>query len=221
MSAIDLDPTSTVHARRTPTDLLLTGSLLVAPLVYLLADSLYATRGWDDADAGGVHVIGAVLYGFVLLRLASWERGWLAAAMLVAAVFGTAGNVAYGFNTIHVSLGAVDLVDASGPAAIIKPLGLFFPVALLLGAAILRRVGLLWRAALLGICAVAWPLAHIANIAWLAVTVNALQVITLAPLAWTTVPVLTDETARTPAHPGTDAPTSATPLSVMGPSTSP
>lgn len=188
MTTLDLTPATTDQDRRTPTDLLLTGSLVVAPLVYLLADSLYAARGWDDADAGGVHVIGAVLCGFVLLRLASWARGWLAAAMVAAAVIGTAGNVAYGFNTINVSLGGVDLVDTSGPGAIIKPLGLVFPIALLLGAVILRRIGQMWTAALVGVAGIAWPVAHIGNLAWLAVTVNVVLVVALVPLAWTARP---------------------------------
>lgn len=183
MSILDLTP-ETAQGRRTPTDLLLTGSLVVAPLAYLLADSLYAARGWLDADAGGVHVLAAVAYGFVLLRLVSWSRGRLAAAMLFTAVVGTAGNVAYGFNTIHVSLGGVDLVDTSGPGAIIKPLGLFFPLALLLGALVLRRLGCVPSSALLALAAVAWPIAHIGNVAWLAVTVNALLVTALVPLAF-------------------------------------
>lgn len=184
MSTLDITP-ETAQGRRTPTDLLLTTSLVVAPLVYLVADSLYAARGWDDADAGGVHVLGALAYGFVLVRLASWSRGWLAAAMLFTALVGTAGNVAYGFNTIHVSLGGVDLVDTSGPGAIIKPLGLFFPLALLFGAVVLRRLGRGPSSALLALAAVVWPIAHIGNIAWLAVTVNALLVTGLVPLALT------------------------------------
>src|SRR5688500_5440742 len=114
MTALDLTPDLSLD-RRTPTDALLTGSLLVAPLLYLVVDTMYATRGWDDGDAGGMHVIGALAYGFVLVRLASWSRGWLAAATLLCGLVGAAGNVAYGFNTIHVSLGAVDLVDTSGP----------------------------------------------------------------------------------------------------------
>jgi hypothetical protein len=183
MTTLDLTADPTVD-RRTPTDLLLTGSLVVAPLLYLLVDSMYAARGWDDGDAGGLHVIGALAYAFVLVRLASWSRGWLSAATLLCGVVGAAGNVAYGFNTIHVSLGAVDLVDTSGPGAIIKPLGLFWPLALLLGAVVLGRLGRRWSAVLVGVAALAWPLAHIGNIGWLAVTVNALLVVGLVPLAW-------------------------------------
>ena len=201
MNTLELHPTST--DRRTPADLLLTSSLLVAPLVYLLADTMYATRGWDDADAGGVHVIAAVLYGFVLLRLSTWAQGWLAAGMLVAAVVGTAGNVAYGFNTINVSLGGIDLVDTSGPGAIIKPLGLFFPVALLLGAEILRRIDHLLSAALVAITAIAWPVAHIGDIAWLAVTVNVLLVAGLVPLALTSASPPPTVLARAHDHAGT------------------
>ena len=56
----------------TPTNRLLTGSLVVAPLIYLAADSTYAARGWDDGTAGIIHVLGAIAYGFVILRVASW-----------------------------------------------------------------------------------------------------------------------------------------------------
>lgn len=166
-----------------PLDLLFRGALLVAPPAYLLTDGLYAARGWDDADAGGVHVLAALAYGFVLLGLAERARGWWAVAMTVTAVVGTAGNVAYGFNTIEVSLGAVDLVDTSGPGALIKPLGLFFPLALLVGAAVLGRSGHRATAALVAVAGVAWPVAHIGNVAWLAVAVNAVLVLALVPLA--------------------------------------
>lgn len=156
MTTLDLAP-DTARSRRTPTDLLLTGSLVVAPPLYLMVDLLYATRGWDDGDAGGVHVLGALAYAFVLVRLASRSRGWLAAALLFVGLVGAAGNVAYGFNTIHVSLGAVDLVDTSGPGALIKPIGLFFPFALLLGAVVLGKLSRRSNAALVGLVAVAWP----------------------------------------------------------------
>lgn len=165
------------RAQRTPTDLILTASLLVAPLLYLVVDVLYATRGWDDADAGAMHVLGAIAYGFVVIRVASWAQGWSAAATLLAGVVGAAGNAAYGFNTIHVSLGAVDLVDTSGPGAIIKPLGLFCPLAFLLCAVVLARLGRRWNAVLVGTAALLWPVAHIGNVGWLAVAVNVLLVL--------------------------------------------
>ena len=181
MTTLDHDPTDH-RPRPAPTALLLTGSLLVAPLVYLVADSLYAARGWDDADAGAVHVLGGIAYAFVLVRLSSWAQGWLSAATLVTGLVGAAGNVAHGFNTIHVSLGAVDLVDTSGPGAIIKPLGLFFPLALLAGALVVARLGRRLNAALVAAAGLAWPVAHIGNVAWLAVAVNLLLVVGLAPL---------------------------------------
>lgn len=181
----DMNSTITRQTEQTPTDLLLTASLVVAPLIYLLADSLYATRGWDDPDAGAFHVLGAISYSFVLVRVASWARGWLAAATLFVGLVGAAGNVAYGFNTIHVSLGAVDLVDTSGPGAIIKPLGLFCPLAFLLTAIVLSKIGARASAALVGVASLAWPVAHIGNIAWLAVTVNVLLVVGFVPLPWT------------------------------------
>jgi hypothetical protein len=155
-----------------PRERLLTGSLVVAPAVYLIADLLYATRGWDDPAAAVVHVLGAVGYTLVMVRLATLGNGLPAAVLLLVGAFGAAGDVAYGFNTIHVSLGDTDLVDATGAAVLIKPLGLCFPLTLLLGAAVLRGRAPVWAVALLAVSALAWPVAHIANIGWLAVTVN-------------------------------------------------
>lgn len=174
----------TAAARRTPTDFLLASALIVAPLLYLAADSMYAVRGWDDADAAGIHVLGAIAYAFVVVRIASWATGWLAASTLFAGIVGACGNVAYGFNTIHVSLGGVDLVDTHGVGALIKPLGLFCPAAFILAAFVLARTGQRIAAMLVGVAGIAWPIAHIANIGWLAVLVNLLLVIGLSPLAF-------------------------------------
>ena len=42
-------------------DRLLTCSLVVAPALYLVADVLYAARGWESDPTGGVfHVLGAL-----------------------------------------------------------------------------------------------------------------------------------------------------------------
>ncbi|MGA5299970.1 hypothetical protein ACPCHT_08580 [Nucisporomicrobium flavum] len=100
-----------------------------------------------------------------------------------SAVFGTAGNVAYGFNIIHVSLGDTDLVDAPGAAALIKPLGLLFPLAILLSAWVLRRIARPWATVTLAVAGVAWPVAHIADIAWLAVLTNLALVVVFGALA--------------------------------------
>src|SRR3954447_26435345 len=88
-----------------PTERILTASLLVAPLLYLAADSTYAAAGWDDATAGVLHVLGAIAYGFVLLRVATWlpRDLWLRTAVVLTGLVGMAGNVAYGFDTIHLS----------------------------------------------------------------------------------------------------------------------
>jgi hypothetical protein len=167
----------------TPSERLLTGSLVVAPAVYLIADLLYATRGWDDPTAGVVHVLAAVGYTLVMYRLVTLRNSMLAAVLLVVGAFGAAGSVAFGFNTIHVSLGDTDLVDATGAAALIKPLGLGFPLTLLLGAAVLRRIAPTWTVALLAVSAIIWPVAHIANIGWLAVAVNATLVVAFGAVA--------------------------------------
>jgi hypothetical protein len=167
----------------TPLQRLLTGSLVVAPAMYLIADLLYATRGWDDPTAAVAHILAAVGYTLVMVRLVTLRDGMLAAVLLVVGVFGAAGDVAYGFNTIHVSLGDTDLVDATGAAVLIKPLGLCFPLTLLLGAAVLRRIAPTWTVALLAVSAIAWPVAHIANVGWLAVAVNATLVAVFSAVA--------------------------------------
>ncbi|MBB5868086.1 hypothetical protein F4553_001465 [Allocatelliglobosispora scoriae] len=167
----------------TPLGRLLTASLLVAPAIYLIADLLYATRGWDDPTAAVAHVLGAVGYTVVMVRLVTLGNGRLAAVLLIVGALGAAGNVAYGFNTIHVSIGDTDLVDATGVAVLIKPLGLCFPLTLLLGAVVLRGVAPTWTAALLAASAIVWPVAHIANIGWLAVAVNAALVAVFSAVA--------------------------------------
>lgn len=172
--------------RATPTDALLTGSLVVGPLVYLAADMTYAIKGWDDPAAATLHILGAVLYGLVVLRVALWvpRWSWLRAWLLLTAVAGAIGNAAYGFDAIHQSLGDSRLVDQTGAAAIIKPLGLLFPISLALVAWGLQRLG--WRipAAMALLAALAWPVAHIANIGPLAVAVNVILLLALGSVAW-------------------------------------
>ena len=169
-----------------PLDRLLTLSLVVAPVVYLAADSTYAAQGWDDGTAGVLHVLGAIGYGFVVLRVATWlsASSWLAATVALVGLVGMAGNVAYGFDTIHVSLGDTALVDRAGAANLIKPLGLFFPLALALVAAALGTLGRRWQGGLVLIAAIAWPIAHIGNIAALAVPVNIALVMAFGTLIW-------------------------------------
>ncbi|MCW2546887.1 MAG: hypothetical protein JWN96_1347 [Mycobacterium sp.] len=188
MTVIATSPTiaeSKVDAA-TPTDRLLTGTLLVAPLIYLAADSTYAARGWDDGTAGVIHVLGAIAYGFVVLRVAAWlpTNSKLGAAILLVGLIGMAGNVAYGFEAIHMSLGDTQLVHQPGAANLIKPLGLFFPLTLALIALALAKLGNRWQAVLLVIAAIAWPVAHIRNIAAVAVPVNVVLVAALGSLVW-------------------------------------
>ncbi|GAA3397522.1 hypothetical protein [Cryptosporangium minutisporangium] len=172
-----------------PLDRLLTASLIVAPVLYLVADSLYAVSGWDDPTAAVFHILGTTFYTVVLLRVLTWTDGALAVALLIVGVLGVAGNVGYGFNTIHVSLGDTDLVDASGVAVLIKPLGLFFPLTLLLIAVALRGARAAWIVALVAVAALVWPVAHIANVGWLAVLVNVALVAAFGALAVTGAPV--------------------------------
>jgi hypothetical protein len=170
----------------TPTERMLTASLVLAPVVYLVADSTYAARGWDDPTAGVVHVLGAIAYGFVVLRVATWlpRESVLRAVVLAVGLIGLAGNVAYGFDTIHLSLGDTALVDQTGAANLIKPLGLFFPLWLAVSAFALLKLDCRWQALLVLVTALAWPVAHIGNIAALAVLVNVALVVSFGSLAW-------------------------------------
>jgi hypothetical protein len=171
----------------TPTDRLLTSALLVAPLIYLAADSTYAARGWDNGTAGVIHVLGAIAYGFVVLRVAAWlpPSSKLVAAILLLGLVGMAGNVAYGFEAIHMSFGDTQLVHRSGAATLIKPLGLFFPLSFALIAVALAKLGHRWQGGLVLIAMIAWPVAHIGNIAALAVPVNIALVVAFGSLTWT------------------------------------
>jgi len=171
-----------------PTDRLLTASLVAGPLVYLAADTTYAARGWQADGAGAVlQVLGSMLYGLALLAVAGRlpRASVLRAVAVFTLIVGVAGNVAYGFDAIHVSLGDVSLVDRSGAANLIKPLGLFFPLALLVAAIALARLGLRTPAAMVALGAVVFPVAHIGNLAWLAVAGNVVLVLGFAGLPWT------------------------------------
>lgn len=170
----------------TPIDRFFTVALLIAPLTYLVADSIYAARGWDDPTAGVIHVIGAIGYGFVALAIASRlpVGSRLSLAIIVVGLIGMAGNVAYGFDTIHTSLGDVALVDRHGAANLIKPLGLFFPASLALIASALAKLRHRQQAVLVAAAAIAWPVAHIGNFGAVAVPVNVALTVAIGSIAW-------------------------------------
>lgn len=183
MTSLPTTNSSDLH-RPTPTDKLLAAGLLVAPLIYLAADTTYAARGFDDPTGGVLHVLGAIAYGLVVLRVASWvPMSRLAAAIVLTGLIGLAGNVAWGFETIHVSLGDIKLIDQPGAANLIKPLGLFFPLSFILVSLALARLGLRWQALLILVAMIAWPIAHIGNIAAVAVPVNIALVVAFGSLA--------------------------------------
>lgn len=178
--------TPTLTPVGSPTDRMLTASLLVAPLLFLAADTVYAIQGWTDPTAGVLHVLAAIAYGLVVLRVAAWLPGdsGLTAALVLTAVAGSIGNAAYGFDTIHQSLGDTALVDQTGAAILIKPLGLIFPLSIALVSLGLHRLGHRMSATLALVAAVGWPIAHIANIGPLAVAVNVVLVVALGSVAW-------------------------------------
>jgi hypothetical protein len=139
----------------------------------LVSSVLYTLQGWADPPAALLHIVGGALGGLVIVALAErLEDSWLAAAVLVIGMLGCAGVVGYGFNAVEVGLGGVDLIDAAGVAVVLKPLGLCWPLALLLaGIGLWNRVPR-WCAAGIVVGAVAFPVSRIANIGWLAVLVD-------------------------------------------------
>lgn len=176
----------TIADKSTPIDRLLTASLVFAPLLYLAADSTYAALGWADPVAGVLHVVGAIAYGFVVLRIVAWlpRQPILGLLILLSGLIGMAGNVAYGFETIHMSLGDVQLVLRDGAANLIKPIGLFFPLSFALIAVALVRLGHRWQGGLLFVAILGWPIAHILNLGPVAIAVNLGLVVALGSLAW-------------------------------------
>jgi len=86
--------------------------------------------------------------------------------------------------TVHSSStigGAVALVDQSGAATIIKPLGLFFPLSLALVAVVLWRLRHRWQGIVVLAAAVAWPVGHIAPVA---IATNVVVVVAFGSLVW-------------------------------------
>jgi hypothetical protein len=168
-----------------PLDRLLTLSVPVSLGLTLVSSVLYAVRGWDDPLAALLHVLGGAAGGVAAVRLAVLlGTGWLPALVLLLGELGCAGVVGYGFNTIAVGLGGVDLIDATGVAAVLKVLGLLWPVALLLVGVGLLRAGreLLPYGVGTAVAAVAFPVSRIANVGWLAVVVDVVLLACLAAL---------------------------------------
>jgi hypothetical protein len=159
-----------------PLDRLLALSVPVSFGLTLVSSVLYAVRGWDDPVAALLHILGGGVGGVAAVRLATHlGTGWMAASALLLGELGCAGVVGYGFNTIAVGLGGVDLIDATGVAVVLKPLGLCWPAALLLVGIGLLRSGraLLPHGIGVAVAALAYPVSRIADIGWLAVVVDA------------------------------------------------
>lgn len=166
-----------------PVDRLLDASLLLAPLAYLVVDSCYAVRGWDDGMTAALHIVAAGLYGLAALKLVSLTSGRTQAALLVIAVLGVIGNAGVGENTLHIATGGNDLFDEHGPANLFKAMGFFFPLTFLVTAVALRRRTPAWWSPLLALGAVLFPAAHVTNTGWLAVTDAVVMLLALGACA--------------------------------------
>src|SRR4051812_22515878 len=93
---------ATLAPAGTPADRMLTAALVVGPVLCLAADSVFAFRGWDSGAGGVLLVLGAIGYGILVLRVATWVPGgsWLTVGLLFTAVAGAIGAAAYGFEAI-------------------------------------------------------------------------------------------------------------------------
>ncbi|MEP7370486.1 MAG: hypothetical protein ABI662_12575 [Dermatophilaceae bacterium] len=154
---------------KAPVQRLLDASLLLAPLAYLVVDSSYAVRGWDDGPTAALHIVAAGLYGLAALKLVTLTSGRTQAVLLTIAMLGIIGNAAVGENTLHIATGGNDLFDEAGPANVFKTLGFFFPLTFLVAALALRRRTPAWWPPLLALGAILFPVAHVLNISWLAI----------------------------------------------------
>jgi hypothetical protein len=168
-----------------PVDRLLTAAVLLAPMTTLVSSVMFAANGWDDGPAGAVQVIAGILDFLLVVRLVTWldSTSWLTPLVLGVGALGAGGWVAYGVNTIETSLGNRDLVDVSGAATIIKPLGLCWPAMLILVGILLLRARSVPVGSGLGITATGllMPISRIGNIWQLAIVVD---VLLLAGLLW-------------------------------------
>lgn len=181
--ALAAPTTQTTPAQAPPVRRLLDVSLVLAPLAYLVVDSSYAVRGWDDGATAALHIVAAGLYGLAALKLVSLVRGRSQAVLLAIAVFGAIGNAAVGENTLHIATGGNDLFDEGGPANLFKTMGFFFPLTFLVAALALRRRTPAWWAPLLALGAMLFPVAHVLNISWLAILDAGIMLIALGTCA--------------------------------------
>jgi hypothetical protein len=185
----------------TPTAALLNASLIIGPLCYLFLDTTYAVRGWWDAPTGALHVVVAGIYGVTAMRLVTLAVGRLQAVLLVVALFGVVGNAGVGFDAVQVGLGGKDLFELDGAADVLKVLGFFFPLTLLLSAVALRGRVPTWLTVLLAVAALIFPVAHVGNISWLAIIDAVLVVVALGYLFAVREDLEATEVAGEPAVP--------------------
>lgn len=166
-----------------PIDRLLTWATVTSLVLTLASSLLYTARGWDDPTAALLHILGGTLGALLVVRIVGHLDGVprLAAATLLAGLAGSAGVVGYGFNTVEIGLGGVDLIDATGVATVLKPLGLLWPLSILLmgvGLVLAARVPV-WHGVGIGAGGVLYAVGRIANTGWLAVAVDLLLLVLL------------------------------------------
>ena len=134
-----------------------------------------------------LHVLGAIAYGFVVLRVASWlprESRLAAVDPAHRARSGSSGTPPTASRRSTCPSATPSSSTSPGAANLIKPLGLFFPLSFALVAVALVRLGHRWQGLLVLVAILAWPVAHIGNLPAVAVPVNIALVVAFGSLVW-------------------------------------
>lgn len=166
-------------------------AMIVAPLLLLASTALSVTGdGLGEDRTGGVlqvyAMIGFILAVIGLTRIAETHFARVAAALTLVGVMGTAGGVAYGINSIYVTLGTVNLNDVEGLAGLLalKVPGLLFPLTFIGLGALFVRAGVQprWSGVAMILGGLLFPISRIASIDMLAPLPDALLLFGLAPI---------------------------------------
>jgi len=176
---------------------LLSLSLIVAPLFFVVVDIMYASRGWDDGVAANLHIVGAIAYGLAALALVALSRDRWQTVLLLVAVVGMIGNAGVAVNTLHISLGAQDLWHSNAATNVFfKMYTFFFQLTFMIAAFAVRAIVPTWSVVLLLVGAVWFPVAHVTNTPWLAVADSVDMVAALGGIWFATRPVFAGEASE-------------------------
>jgi hypothetical protein len=164
-------------------------ALIAAPVLLLASTLAYITgNGFNGDDVGGavqVYALAAMAVAMVAAtRLLEDAMPRAATALLVVGLFGCAGGVAYGVDSIAVEHFGASLEAASTGVFVLQVLGLFFPLSWIgIGVATARTgVASAWAGYATALGGLLFPLSRIPRIEPLAVVADVLLIAGLAGL---------------------------------------